>query len=707
MHSSCSPSLSTYQPLAGGVIVVGAPQANNGLGKAYIYELESGNVVFRDTLAGEAEGDEFGVSVAVSENQIVVGASQHGNSGAAYVYLPFDDPNEWDLWKKLSSLDVTGGGDFLNYGYSVSIHLDTIVIGSPGDEQTSGAVIVYRRTDLDWNMFQLLSSDIDFDLYGTAVDVFIDTETGGTTMVIASEGRALVYTDPSREEFLLQDTLASLFGTSVSVYQDTIAVGAPGGTTGNVHFFYRDNDSWKGNIITVPDELEDQSWFGYSVSVVDGRLLVGSPLSDMGGEDSGAAFQYEIHEVCDDTTPSPSRSPISSPSAAPSTAPTFDCDGELIPQPNFVQPVFPGDIQANDTFGALMQVDRENGMYAVISSPDSNDGKGAIYIYKSVQQGWSVLSKFVGETANEGFGSSVAVSDGIVVAGSPNRSRVRIFEVLVNEDIIERTALVGEEELDRFGSSVAVSESQIVVGAPSHGDSGAVYIYEPTDEDEWVVLKKMTPNDEEAGNFQLFGFSLAIQYDTLIIGRKGTQSDSGAAYVYRRSDDNEWTLFQLISSPSPTGIGDDYANAVDLFIDLETTETTILISARGANDLVGQVHVYTDPTRTDFLLQQTLKPSEGTDSKAFGTSVSVYKDTIAVGAPLIGPGSAFFFYRVDYAWTGNAIVFPNVLSEGSFLGASISLVSNEQLLVGVPLSDVTGKDSGVVLQYVVAHVCDE
>ena len=82
--------------ISGNTVVVGAPAADNGLGAAYVF-LESGagwtnlTQVATLTASDAAVGDSFGGSVSISGSTVVVGASNatlgaNGSQGAAYVY---------------------------------------------------------------------------------------------------------------------------------------------------------------------------------------------------------------------------------------------------------------------------------------------------------------------------------------------------------------------------------------------------------------------------------------------------------------------------------------------------------------------------------------------------------------------------------------------------------------------------------------------
>lgn len=121
--------------ISGNTIVVGAKdEDSNGLsaGSAYIFERHGGGwtEVAKIIASDGARGDEFGASVAVSGNRIMIGSrvadiDGKRNAGAVYVLEPQN--NTWTEVTKLISLTPTS----LNFfGSTVSLSEDQAVIGA-------------------------------------------------------------------------------------------------------------------------------------------------------------------------------------------------------------------------------------------------------------------------------------------------------------------------------------------------------------------------------------------------------------------------------------------------------------------------------------------------------------------------------------------------------------------------------------------------
>ncbi|MEQ9071434.1 MAG: Calx-beta domain-containing protein, partial [Gimesia chilikensis] len=155
------------------------------------------NELFADEEYANFTYDEFGSAIAMDGDVMVVGVpknSAHADrSGAVYVYrrnqqgTPADETDDtWELETTLfSDSIVTDSYQGTEFGYSVDIEDDTIVVGSQR-EGGKGAAYVFTRVGSDWKT-----------------------------------------QPPLVEKFDVSGTYSTyLFGVSVSVSQDTIVVGA-------------------------------------------------------------------------------------------------------------------------------------------------------------------------------------------------------------------------------------------------------------------------------------------------------------------------------------------------------------------------------------------------------------------------------------------------------------------------------------------------
>jgi hypothetical protein len=129
-----------------------------------------------------------------------------------------------------------------------------------------------------------------------------------------------------------------------------------------------------------------------------------------------------------------------------------------------------------------------------------------------------------------------------------------------------------------------------------------------------------------------FGHSVAVWGDWLLvgaIGRDGTASDSGAAYLFRRSRSG-WTLAQQLVAPG--------ARQNDYFgWSVAIHQSTLAVSARlrstgkGPRGNEGAVYVYELVDGTWVLSREVT--ATGNTVQSLGGSLALYGDTLAAGAP--------------------------------------------------------------------------
>ena len=122
----------------GNYLVGGDWRYNDETGCAYVYQKNGNNWVEMAKLVASdgAIHDEFGGSVAISGDYIVVGANDAGTSGAAYIFHRVNSN-----WVEMAKLVVADGDMF---GYSVAIFGNYILIGNAN---TSFAHIFHQVGD--------------------------------------------------------------------------------------------------------------------------------------------------------------------------------------------------------------------------------------------------------------------------------------------------------------------------------------------------------------------------------------------------------------------------------------------------------------------------------------------------------------------------------------------------------------------------------
>ncbi len=236
------------------------------------------------------------LSIAVSENTAVVGASWHN---AAYVWER--SGSSWSLQDTLLPEDGQENG----FGRAVAVSGDTIVVGAVDEAH------VFTRTGAAWSQqTELLPTSSEANGFGTAVAVAGDTLVVGVPFGEFNNrevGVARVY-ERSGDTWSSQATLTATprgdgdrFGRSVAITDDTVLVGAPfddsvnHSDAGSAHVFTRDGTGWshQARLRAPARDRAEFDVFGLGVSLADDTAVVGAPLADVGTTtDVGSAHVF-------------------------------------------------------------------------------------------------------------------------------------------------------------------------------------------------------------------------------------------------------------------------------------------------------------------------------------------------------------------------------------------------------------------------------
>ncbi|HYH60470.1 MAG TPA: FG-GAP repeat protein [Solirubrobacterales bacterium] len=259
------------------------------------------------TITGGAIGDQAGTAVAIDGDTAVVGAPQAGNNGAAYVFER--TAGTWSQAAKLTSSSTPSEDQF---GASVAIDGDTIVVGAPLKDEppatAAGAVYTFTRTGGDrTETAKLIRGEPSaFDRLGLSVAIDGDTIVAGASGVNQLEGAAYTFaaTGDDRTEagtLTASDGVGSAkvagdeFGTSVAIDGDVIVVGSPladtAATTDNKGAAYTfatigDAERTETGKLTASDGAASDN-LGSSVDVNGDTIVAGAP-----GAGGGAVYTF-------------------------------------------------------------------------------------------------------------------------------------------------------------------------------------------------------------------------------------------------------------------------------------------------------------------------------------------------------------------------------------------------------------------------------
>jgi hypothetical protein len=307
--------------------------------------------------------DRFGYAVAISGDTVVVGADREASnatgmngdqsdnsanySGAAYVFI-----RSGSAWSQQAYLKASNTGAYDNFGASVAISGDTVVVGAyvesssatgvNGDQSDnsanySGAAYVFTRSSSAWSQQAYLkaSNTGGEDRFGDAVAISGDTVMVGAPLEDSNatgangdqsnnsaedSGAAYVFTRSSstwsQQAYLKASTTGATdyFGTSVAISGDTVVVGAQGEDSnatglngdqsdnsaehsGAAYVFTRSGSTWSQQAYLKASNTGAYDYFGYAVAISSYTVVVGalgeaSNATGVNGDQSDNSANY-------------------------------------------------------------------------------------------------------------------------------------------------------------------------------------------------------------------------------------------------------------------------------------------------------------------------------------------------------------------------------------------------------------------------------
>lgn len=300
----------------GDVVVVGAPLdddlgARSGSVYVFVRQGATWSQQAKLTAADGAANDTFGTAVAIAGDSLAVGSPRNTNAagvaaGAVYVFARAG--TSWSQQAKLVGAELQPAS-FL--GNSVTIEGDTLVAGTNTNVDEA---YVFVRSGTQWGQqARLTPSRSEGESFGASVSLFGDTlavgalPSGlapGAVYVFARQGNAWTQED---RLVLFFDGLNDL-GRLVSIQGDTLVVsnqfesiGTPNG--GAVRVYKRLGTQWVERGLMVTDPNQTNLLLGRSIALGADSIFGGAPTDDIAGLDAGAVFVSPLPflSFCDDS----------------------------------------------------------------------------------------------------------------------------------------------------------------------------------------------------------------------------------------------------------------------------------------------------------------------------------------------------------------------------------------------------------------------
>jgi len=398
------------------------------------------------------EGDWFGISVALDGDTALVGAPWDDDKGSAYVFVR--NGSDWLLEAKLTASDGAEGDWF---GISVALEGDTALVGAPWDDDNgtdSGSAYVFIRDGTTWSQeIKLTASDgaigdrfanaVALDGNTALIGAYWDDDNGtdsGSAYVFVrngdewSEQAKLIASDGAVED---------RFASSVALNGDTVLVGAPGDdhnlddddryndkiNSGSAYVFVRSGTIWSEQAKLTASDGSKEEEFGISVALDGDTALVGTygdenPVTEENSDsfllpsNLAELDMAEVEKALENSNDNAVDYYFGSAYVFVRNGTTWNEQTKLRGEPLEVTEWWNSidDHVKKDYFGISLALD---GDIALVGAW-MRDKKGAVYIFVNNGTTWVKMAKV---TASDGaeddfFGAAVALSGSTVLVGA-------------------------------------------------------------------------------------------------------------------------------------------------------------------------------------------------------------------------------------------------------------------------------------------------
>ena len=591
---------------------------------------------------GGGAGSLFGLSVAMSGDRIAVGAPLAdlggADSGAVYVFERVS--GFWtEAYQVVPATPLAGA----RFGSSVALEGNRLVVGAPRADDPStdaGRASVFLFDGVDWTEEATL----------VAPDNWLDTQFGS----------------------------GNLFGWSVAIDGDAIAVGAPGKDdaaqdAGAAYVYTLNEGEWTfQEKYTAPGSVIDAE-FGYSVAVAGEDAIAGRPIPSIAGS-FGAAFFL----------------------------PCFRLSAKL-PRPSLLD---------GGSFGLAVSAWGERILAgAPHTGPDGEENTGEASVWVPKGTSWEKEADLVPADSARFtlYGFDLALSGDLAAVGSPGArsggvltGAVYVFARDGGGTWTEERKVVppGVAAGDSYGNSLALDGDTLVAGAKLDDDfgtdSGSVYVFTRSG-GTWALEQQLFPDVTDAD--ARFGSAVAISGDTIVVGAPHDRLDDlgvGAAYVFARSG-GVWTLEAKMLHHAAF-VGDRFGTSV-----AASGDTIAVVAPGQGGTLATSVFTRAGGWPVAAVLEEDVQES----GNAIHAQLSLVGDLLALSmdsetaSPGFPRGMVVLYVRTGSVWNRRQVIAANEGYPGETFGSSVSIADGGMGFVAIGNHTKIGRvnNDGAVYAY--------
>ena len=275
--------------ISGNTVVVGASGTFST--SAYVFERNTDGSWSEALRLYDNSVSRFGYSVAVDTDRIVIGAllSTLTTVSAPVTLFERQTDGSWLETSKISVPQTTTSNAPVEFGRSVAVSGNKIIVGSDAD----AAYIFEQQADLSWLQTRVLTRPAGYYKnynFGRVVDIKVNRAVVGDTYATATNrGMAHIYEKQTNDQWIYQigfiqsDEESNAFGNALSLNNDTVVSGANNSNlnAGATYVFDIPNSpASTANFFDIGVLSEGDSFTHAHDSTYDGGTIVGRTFLD-------------------------------------------------------------------------------------------------------------------------------------------------------------------------------------------------------------------------------------------------------------------------------------------------------------------------------------------------------------------------------------------------------------------------------------------
>jgi len=309
----------------------------------------------------------------------------------------------------------------------------------------------------------------------------------------------------------------------ISATQSNLPITTP---TGKVYLFRFNGSTLEQEQVFYPDEVTPFDAFGYSISIQNNFIAVGTPGHDSSASDSGAVYIYQ----------------------------------KINSEYQFLQKVTAYDGETNDYFGNKVKLYNTTLFIAANGEEpngfDINFGYGAVYVYNFDGTSWVFTEKLTVPNSNA-FGYKIDVeNETLVISSDQTPNNIHTFHW--DSTHWAYSSSFGFPTTDDFIYDFSLSNNQLfaIVAHPSQDETVSVF---ENDNGNWTNTVSLTP----ISGTQVLT-CIEVNGDNMFLGseRDDSQLNLHFPVQYFRKNGTNWEYQSNLYSTAPTNQVDGFGFSI-------------------------------------------------------------------------------------------------------------------------------------------------